>query len=471
MNEKKVKRGDTVELQISALAFEGGGIGEIDGLKIFVEGAFPGDTVSAYVFKSKKNYAEARLIEILKPSEDRITPRCEYVGTCRGCQMQEIPYDKQVDIKKSHIEDCLSRIGGFKDIKVSEIIPSKDNFFYRNKMEFSFGYDADKNFTLGMHAPNRKFDILDLKRCYLESEFSIAIVALVRKFSKDHGFIPFNFGNGEGDFRSLYIREGKRTGEVMVNIVVSDNVSQKTIDDISLLASQLSNLKSVAEGEEDKKIVSVYMTKVISKKGVPRSDRSYLLYGKASISEKMVIDDQTLNFDIYPSSFFQVNTFQAEELYRIVRDFAMEKSQGVVFDLFCGTGTIGLFLSKHVHQVIGVELVEDAVKAARENALKNGIFNADFYLGDVFKKLSEIRERPSLVVVDPPRAGLSEKSILKLNEFSPSQIIYVSCNPATLARDLKIFSEFGYRIKKIKAVDMFPHTYHIETVVLIEKDF
>lgn len=471
MNEKKIRKGDIIELSIDKLTFEGGGLGEINGLKIFVEGSFPGDIVKAFVFKSKKNYAEARLIEILTASPYRITPRCEYVGTCRGCQMQEIPYEKQVEIKKTHIEDCLSRIGGFKEVKVSEIIPSKDNFYYRNKMEFSFGYDADKNFTLGMHAPNRRFDILDLKNCFLQSEFSNAILALVRKFAKDHGFIPFNFGNGEGDFRSLYIREGKRTGEVMVNIVVSGNVSQKTIDDISELSILLSNLKSIARGEEDKKIVSVYMTKVISKKGVPRIDRPYLLFGKPSISEKMIIDDLALSFDIYPSSFFQVNTFQAEELYRIVRDFARQKAHGVVFDLFCGTGTIGLFLAKYVNQVIGVEIVEDAVKAARENALKNGIFNADFFLGDVFKKLSDIRERPSLVVVDPPRSGLSEKSILKLNEFSPSQIIYVSCNPATLARDLKIFSEFGYNIKIIKAVDMFPHTYHIETVVLIEKDF
>lgn len=469
MDIKKLKRGETIEIEIKTLAFEGGGIGDYEGLKVFVEGTMPGDKVLVYVFKVKRNFALARLVEIIEKSKDRIEPICENANVCRGCQMQFIPYQKQVEFKKKHIEDCLQRIGGFKDVTVSEMIECKNKFYYRNKMEFSFGYDAEKNFTLGMHAPNRRFDILDLKKCYLQSQFSSAILAVVRKFAIEKDFKPFNFGNGDGDFRALYIREGKRSGEVMVNIVTSDNLSQETVDDISELSVRLSNLISVAEGEEDKKIVSIYWTKIISKKGVPRSDRSTLLFGKNAISEKMIIDEDELNFDIYPQSFFQVNTFQAEELYKVVRDLAIENSQGVVFDLFCGTGTIGLFLAKHVNQVIGVELVEDAVKSARENALKNSIFNADFYLGDVFKKLAEIKERPSLVIIDPPRAGLTEKTIEKLNEFSPSQIIYVSCNPATLARDLKLFSEFGYEIKTLKGVDMFPQTYHIECVCLLEK--
>ncbi len=467
---KKLKKGDVIDIVIEKLTFEGGGLGNFEGLKVFVEGAMPNDRVLAYVFKVKKNYAEARLLEIVEQSKDRIEARCEYDEVCRGCQIQFMPYEKQVEYKISHIEDCLSKIGGINDVRISEMIKAKEQFYYRNKMEFSFGYDAEKNFSLGMHAPNRRFDILDLKHCYLQSPFSVAILALTRKFAKEKGFIPFNFANGEGDFRAIYIREGKRTGEVMVNIVSSDNVSKKTVSDIEELANLLSGLRPSIKEEENKKIVSIYWTKVISKRGVPRINKEYLLYGKNYISEKMIILDQSLEFDIYPQSFFQVNTFQAEELYKIVREMATEKSHNIVFDLFCGTGTIGLFLAKSVEQVIGIELAQDAVKSARENALKNKIFNIDFYQGDVFKKISEIKERPSLIIVDPPRAGLTEKSILKINEFSPSQIIYVSCNPATLARDLKMFKEFSYKIKEVKAVDMFPNTYHIETVVFLEKE-
>lgn len=331
-------------------------------------------------------------------------------------------------------------------------------------MEFSFGYDADMNFTLGMHVPGRRFDIMDLEECHLQSEVSYKILNEIREFMRALTWPPFKYSCGEGFLKGIFIREGKRTNEVMINLKTSDDLPEDFDEGIEKFVKMLMEIDT-----GDQKIVSIYWIKDISKRGQPRKVVEKLLHGKAALHEEMHIGEEKLSFDIRPQSFFQVNTLQAEILYSQVLEMALNKPQKLVFDLFCGTGTIGLFLAKHVEGVLGVELNESAVIAARENALKNKIFNADFFLGDVGKVLHTMKERPSLIVVDPPRAGLTGKMINKINDFDCNQIIYVSCNPATLARDCQFFAEYGYKVKKVQPVDMFPHTYHVENVCLLER--
>ena len=454
----QLKKGQIVELDIHALAFGGAGIGKHEGLTVFVNGVMPGDKVKASFKRIKPKFAEADLVEIVKESPDRVVPRCPYAETCGGCQLQHMPYDKQLEFKSQQVVDAFERIGKLYDPPVEKIIGCSEQYFYRNKMEFSFGYDAEMKFALGLHLPNRRYDILDLKECFLESEFSNEILNAVRDFAILKEWKPFKYSNGKGFLRSLYIREGKRTDEVMVNLTTSDQMPDNFEKDLKELVNVL----------ED--VTSIYWTQIISKRGVPKQIKERHLSGKKSISEKLSLENgESLNFKILPQAFFQVNTLQAEILYSQVMEFAEGTKHKVAFDLFCGTGTIGLFLAKICDQVIGIEMNEETVKSARDNARENKIFNIDFYTGDVGKMLGDIRERPSLIVVDPPRAGLTAKIIKQINDFGASSLIYVSCNPSTLARDCAELKNYGFSVKKIQPVDMFPHTYHIENVCLLER--
>ncbi len=459
----QLKKGQIVEFDIHALAFGGAGIGKHEGLTVFVEGVMPGDRVKASFTRIKKKFSEAKLVEIVKPSSDRVQSRCPYAEICGGCQLQFMPYEKQLEFKKQHVIDAFERIGKIYDPPVHDVIGCEDQFYYRNKMEFSFGYDADMEFALGMHLPGRRYDILDLKECYLQSELSSEIVNRTRDFMIEKGWPPYKYSCGEGFLRSLYIREGKKTDEVMVNLTSSDDLPENFEKGLKEFAEMLLEIDSA-------RIVSIHWSKIISRRGQRKRIEETLVHGAKAISEKMTLaNGDELVFDILPQSFFQVNTVQAEILYSHVISLVEARKHSCIFDLFCGTGTIGLFLAKHADQVLGIELNEDTVKIARENAAKNNIFNIDFYTGDVNKMLKSLRERPSLIVVDPPRAGLTEKIIKQINDFGSSQVIYVSCNPSTLARDCEWLSGYGYKVKSIQPVDMFPHTYHIENVCLLER--
>lgn len=452
------KKGEIIEFDVHALAFGGAGLGKYEGVTVFVEGTMPGDRVKASLRRIKSNFMEAKLVEIVKPSADRVEPRCPYANVCGGCHFQFMPYEKQLEFKKQHVIDAFERIGKIYDPPVGDVIGCEEEFYYRNKMEFSFGYGADMNFALGLHLPGRRYDILDLKECHLQSEASSELVNKVRDFVLKKGWEPYKYSCGEGFLRSLFIREGKRTGETMVNLATSHNVPEDVEKGMEEFAGLL--------GEVD----SVYWSQIISQRGRPKQIKERLLAGKKAITEKMILaNGDELEFDILPQAFFQVNTHQAEILYSEVLKLAAAGNHGVVFDLFCGTGTIGLFLAKHCEQVVGIELNPETVKAAHENAQKNKVFNIDFYTGDVGKMLRAMRERPSLIVVDPPRAGLTEKIVKQMNDFGASQIIYVSCNPSTLARDCDWLRGYGYGVKSIQPVDMFPHTYHIENVCLLER--
>lgn len=453
----QLKKGEIIEFTVDSLVFGGKAIGEFEGLKVFVNKAIPGDRVSASLTKIKKNYAEAQFVELLEPSKDRVKARCQHAGTCGGCTFQQLPYEKQLEAKKQFVVDAFERIGGLQNPPVRDVIACEDQFYYRNKMEFSFGYDAEMKFAMGMHLPGRRYDILDLKECHLQSEGTEELLSKVREFVTKRKWKPFKYSCGQGFLRSLFVREGKRTGELMIVLSTSDDVP-KDLD---------AGLEELSEILGDK-VTSFYWSQVISKRGSPKQIKETLIRGRKTLKEDMILENgNKLGFEIAPQAFFQPNTFQAEKLYTEV--IKLVEGGEFAFDLFCGTGTIGLFMAKHVGHVLGIELNESAVQVARENAQKNAIFNIDFFVGDVGKLVGTLKERPSVIVVDPPRAGLNEKTIAKISEFDCERIIYVSCNPSTLARDCQWLAEFGYKVESVQPVDMFPHTYHIENVCLLKR--
>lgn len=473
-----LRKGQVVELEILSLAFGGAGIGKYDGLTVFVQGTMPGDKVKAAFTRIKSNFAEADLVEIVKGAADRKEPVCEYFGLCGGCQLQFMPYEKQLEIKRQQVVDSFERIGKIYGAPVRDVLGATGSqgpageYFYRNKMEFSFGYDKEMNFRFGMHIPGRRFDIFDIEKCYLQSEFTNQVVNQVRDFVKVREWVPFKFSCGEGFLRQLIMREGKRTGEVMAILYTSDDLPVDFEKELEKMVDELRKIEM-----EGKKLTSFYWLTVISKRGVPRQVKEKLIFGKEAMTEEMILGGgEKLAFDILPQAFFQVNTLQAEVLYSQVVEMAglgVGASAGadrkLIYDLFCGTGTIGLFLAKYAERVVGVEINEDAVKSAKKNAEKNRIYNIDFLVGDVDKVVKELKEFPDLVVVDPPRAGVTPKLIEKISEFSAKQIVYVSCNPATLARDCSLLAEYGYKVKEVRPVDMFPQTFHIECVCLLER--
>ncbi len=461
-----LRKGQIVELLIEKMAFGGKGIGEYDGLKVFVKNTMPGDKIEAAFTRIKRNFAEAELVRILDKSRDRVVEKCRYASVCGGCQMQHIPYSTQLVIKKQHVVDCFERIAAIENPPVEDIVPCSERYFYRNKMDFSYGYDGEMDSALGLHLPGRRYDILDIEECHLQSDFSSRILNFSREFFTEKNWQPYKYSCGQGFVKSLCIRDAKRTGEVMINLVTSDDIPNNFDEDLENFVSGILKLT-----DEKFKITSVYWSKVISRRGQRKRIEEKLIYGKEFLTEEMKLDSgDLLKFDIAPQSFFQVNTFQAEILYSQVVKLLLEKPQSVVFDLFCGTGTIGIFVAKYVEKVIGIEINEEAVRSALRNAELNGVQNIDFVCGDAHKIAGELEESPSTIIVDPPRPGLSQELIETVCEFSPERVIYVSCNPATLARDCEIFEESSYRVCKIVPVDMFPHTYHIETIVLLEKE-
>ncbi|MFC1615530.1 23S rRNA (uracil(1939)-C(5))-methyltransferase RlmD [Patescibacteria group bacterium] len=465
----QLKKGQIIEIEIEKLAFGGAGIGKFENRPVFIKQTIPGDLVKASLRKIKEKYMEAQLEEIIKKSKSRVDAKCPHFDKCGGCQFQSMPYDMQLSIKKQHVIDSFERIGKISNPPVKEVIGCKDPYFYRNKMEFSFGFDENMEFALGLHLPGRRYDILDLDQCYLQSEFSTEIVNTVRDFCLKHNWEPRKYSAETGYLKSLFIREGKRTGEVMINLVTSDEVPDSFKEELKYFCVELLKLNS-RNIEGEKKISSIYWSRKIARRGIPSRIEETHLYGKKTLTEKMVLSNgDELCFDISPQAFFQVNTFQAEILYSQIVELVAKDSHQHAFDLFCGTGTIGLFLAKHVENVLGVELNQSAIDSAKVNATRNNIFNVDFFVGSVVKVLQNVRDRPSLIVVDPPRAGLTQKLISKISQFDSSKVIYVSCNPATLARDCNWFSEYGYKLKSAQPVDMFPHTYHIENVCLLER--
>lgn len=477
-NAVQFSQGDIIELTIESTGFEGKSVAKVDGFVVFVEGAVAGDIVRAKVFKTKKKFAEAKVVDVVSPSKDRVAARCTYFGTCGGCKWQHVGYATQLQYKQQHVIDAIERIGGFSGIPILPIIGSAEEYFYRNKLEFSFSPKAwltekdkaaeepdasssprDTSFALGFHVPQRWDKVLHVDECFLLSELSNGILNAVRTFAEAHAIPPYDPETESGFFRNLVIREGKNTGDVMVNVVSFEDSPEVMTALTASLIKQFPEITTVINN----------VTKRKSQVAVGEYEKIY--YGGGIIHDTI---GKRL-FQISANSFFQTNTKQAERLYSVVKEYAALKPSDVVYDLYCGTGSIGISISDSVRQVVGIELVESSIENAKKNAALNGITNCEFLCGDLKALLTKDvawKERfgvPDVIIVDPPRSGIHPKAVAELGAMNVPVIVYVSCNPATLARDLQLLALFGYTVEKIQPVDMFPHTYHIECVARLVK--
>ena len=448
--------GDRIELSLETLALGGEAIARFDkGMVVFVRGGIPGDRGIVEIIKRKRKFATGKLVELLDPSPLRIEPRCEYFGRCGGCKWQYLKYEDQLNFKQQQVREAFQHIGKLQDIRVNDIIGMESPWYYRNKMEFSFGQDEEEGLILGQHYAGRWDKKIDLQNCYLQSEDSVEIFALCRDFARKQNLTVFSSDTEEGLLRHLVVREGKHSGDIMVNIVTSGEHFSQADRFVRYLTAGMPRITSIVH--------TINRRKGQSSQG----QEEILLYGEPTIQETI----NGLSFEISAQSFFQTNSLQTEILYQTIQRMAEVPQSGTAVDLYCGTGSIALHLAPQAKMVYGIELVEDSILNARKNAERNKIKNVEFHCGEVQKVMPTLDfEQPDVMVVDPPRAGLSKKVVGHILKADSRQIIYVSCNPATLARDIAMILDGGYSIREIQPVDMFPHTYHIETVVNLMKE-
>ena len=453
---------------IEAVAAEGKALARVDGTVLFVQFAVPGDVVDVKVTKKKKNYMEGYILRMVEPSKDRLEPFCKHFGVCGGCKWQPLPYQMQLQAKQQQVYDQLVRIGHLDVPEISPIIASDKTIFYRNKLEFTFsqrrwfneGEDPD-SFTpeqrcgLGFHV-GRFFDkVLDIEQCYLQAEPSNSIRLFIKKYALDNGLTFFNIREHVGFLRNMFIRTTEK-GEVMLIVCFyhEDKPAREALLD--------------AVAKQFPQIVSLYYV-INGKANDSIADQECILYkGDEAIYESM----ENLRFKIGPKSFYQTNSPQAYKLYSVARDFAALTGNEVVYDLYTGTGTIAQFVSGKASKVFGIEYVPEAIADARINADANGISNCEFFAGDMKDILTdsfvEQHGRPDVVILDPPRAGIHPDVAQVILNAAPERMVYVSCNPASQARDLEILCK-DYRITAVQPVDMFPHTHHVENVVALER--
>tara|TARA_Y100001970_G_scaffold156460_1_gene191441 strand:- start:14775 stop:16181 length:1407 start_codon:yes stop_codon:yes gene_type:complete len=462
-----IKRGSELVLKIESLAYGGMGLARESNFVIFVKQAIPGQKVLVRVYKKRRGYAEARVIKLLNESPNAIDVCCNHYWICS--KLQSLSYSEQLKEKSAQVEDAFNRIGGFHDFKLEKVRPAKNIYHYRNKMEFTFSPNrwvldsepegVDRSFALGLHIPGRFDKILDIKNCHIQPEIGNKILSLTREVCLKHSELrPYDPRSHIGFLRFLMIRYGINTGDLMVNLVTSYH----DINKISPLTDAL--LENFPE------ITSLVNNVNTRKADVAFGEYETLLFGESFIREK--IDDFT--FEISANSFFQTNTFQGEILYEEVKNLIGLKGDEIVYDLYCGTGTIALFLSKNAKTVYGFEVIRSALDDAEKNADINDISNVHFIKAnlDTYFKSGQLPKRipkPDVIVVDPPRAGLHKDMSSYLPKLKAKKIVYISCNPTTQARDAKILFENGYEITRSVMVDMFPHTPHIEMVLLFSK--
>ncbi|HVB03986.1 MAG TPA: 23S rRNA (uracil(1939)-C(5))-methyltransferase RlmD [Chitinophagaceae bacterium] len=455
------------EVLVSGYAAEGRSLARIEGKVVFIEGAVPGDLVDVRIGKNKKDWAEGKVIRFHQYSLHRVEPFCSHFGVCGGCKWQMLPYDQQLQFKQQQVQDSLERIGKLDLPALNPILGAARTSFYRNKLEFTFSnrawlpeeeYDPQQEAfprrdALGFHLPGGFDKVLDIHKCYLQEDPSNQIRDTIRVYALEHGLSFYDIRTGEGWLRNLVIRIC-RSGEVLVNLVFHHDDREQRELLLDHLIRQLPSINSV-----------VYT--INSKANDNLSDQQCITYrGPGYLLEQL----GGFQFRIGPKSFFQTNSYQGEKLYEVVRTFADLHGEETVYDLYCGTGTIGIFVSPGARRVIGVELLGEAIEDARENARINQIGHAQFFSGDVNTICNDLffqeHGAPDLVITDPPRAGMTSKLMDKLIDMESPRIVYVSCNPATQARDLVKLGDH-YTVEKVQPVDMFPHTQHIENVVLL----
>ncbi|MEW6654249.1 MAG: 23S rRNA (uracil(1939)-C(5))-methyltransferase RlmD [Bacteroidota bacterium] len=479
-----MKKGDILDLEISGCAFEGKGIAKIikeihaaneepKKFVVFVDGAYPGDVVSAQVGKIRKSYAEARIKTLHKESPLRTIAHCKHFGTCGGCKSQNLLYQHQAKFKEEQVKDIFERLGGLKDFENFPIVKSEKIYFYRNKLEYSFADRRwlseneinsmqeipDRNFALGFHIPGMYDKVLNIEECHLQSETSNKILNLTRKFFKERKISIYSTKVHEGFLRNLVIKQASNTNDLMVNLVVNEENEELLGDYKEILLKEIPSITTIIFNISKKKAT------------VAIGDYEIVAHGCGFIIDKI----GKSKYIISANSFFQTNTLQAENLYNTALEFACFTGNEIVYDLYSGAGTIPIFISDKVKHIYGFESVEPAIKDAYANKKLNSVNNYEPILADLNKSFLPIvmeknLPKPDVIITDPPRSGMHTKTVDDILKLNPAKIVYVSCNPATQARDVKLLCNGGYKLVKNRPVDMFPHTFHIENVALLEYD-
>ena len=469
-----LKKGTEIELVVENLSFGGKGLARVNGLVVFVDRTIPGQRVLVRITRKKSSYAEARVLAVLEDSPQAIAPRCTHFGTCGGCLWQNLPYEEQLKVKRDMVGECLAHIGGLPHDLVLPTLPSPQIYYYRNKMEFSFAVrrwlskgemdrnhmQKPRNFALGLHVKRFYNRVLDIEECHLQSPLSVAILKQVRRFALASGLPPYNTLDHSGFWRFLVVRDSKHTGQILVELITAPHRSTASLTEklAIVLLAEVPEITTLIHGVSAKKAQ------------IASADSQRLILGPGYIEEWL----GDFHFRISSEAFFQTNSQAGKILLDQVLAGCALTGPEVVWDLYCGTGTMAIGVAKGARKVIGFELNQEAVADARINAGLNGIDNCEFLVGDLVGLLNNPSHlldqygEPDVVVTDPPRAGMHPSVVKQLAALAPPKIVSVSCNPATLARDLKMLTE-KYRLLRVQPVDMFPHTPHIEAVAVLER--
>jgi 23S rRNA (uracil1939-C5)-methyltransferase len=449
-----VARNDELELTIDSLAYGGNGVARLNGFVVFVRRGLPGDTVRARVTKVKRGWAEAMATEVLTPSPQRVDAPCEHFPACGGCRFQDLGYEAQAAAKEAQVRDALVRIGRIVDPPLEPIVPADAVFHYRNKLEYSFT-DTPKGAALGFHRAGRWDEVLEVERCWLTTDLGNRIREAVREWAQEEGLPAYDQEAQTGYLRHLVVREGRNTGQALVLLVTAPGDLQGADRFVAALR-QFPEVRSIHWAVNDSPAEATNLP-------------TNLLSGEEAIVEELL----GLRFRVRPNAFLQTNTAMAERLYELAIEYAGLTGTETVYDLYCGIGTIGLSMASRALTVWGVDVSHESVACAIENAGLNQATNATFFAGEVGASLDELPDRagrPDVAVVDPPRAGLSGKALRRLARLEAPRLVYVSCNPTTLAGNLKeLTTEWGYRLERVRPVDMFPHTPHVESVALLSR--
>ena len=463
-----LKKGAEIIVDIDSLAFGGKGLARYNNIVVFVRNGIPGQKLKVLIIKKSKNYFESKILEIITESKHYQKPPCEHFTYCGGCSFQNLDYTIQTNQKSNQIKDVFNRIGFQKDFDVAPIRICDDNYHYRNKMEFTFSNrrwilknepeNVKSDFALGLHIPGRYDKILNINECPIQTNEPNEILNIVQKNTLN--MAPYDIIAHTGFLRNLIIRHAKNTNEIMVNIVTASENTQALQPIVEQIIKKVKNVKSIVNNVTARKA------------GVSTGEYEITLYGESFIQETI----NGLTFNISSNSFFQTNTKQTEILYSMIIEESKLSGNEIIYDLYCGTGTIGIAMAQYAKYIYGFEINESAVNDAIENAKINTIKNIKFFKGDlqnIFRVNldTEKLEKPDIIIIDPPRAGMHKKTILDITEKRPKKIVYISCNPSTQARDVKELSEYHYSLKKILPLDMFPHTPHVENIAILEKSY
>ena len=450
-----VKKNDQLIINIEDIGTSGEGIGKYEGYTLFVNNTTIGDKALIKVMKTGKTYGYARLMELMEPSSHRVKPRCPIADKCGGCQIMHMNYAKQLEYKEDKVKSCLTRIGGFTDIPMEPICGMDEPYYYRNKSQFPVARDKDGKVTIGFYA-GRTHSIIDTDHCYIGAKENIEIIKFLRSFIEEYKIEPYDEVRNTGLIRHILTRVGYATGEIMVCLVINGkDISHK--NELIEGLTKINGMKSICLN------INTTNTNVIL------GDKIVPVWGEPYITDTI----GSVKYRISPLSFFQVNPVQTEKLYNIALDYAGLSGNELVWDLYCGIGTISLFLAQKAKQVYGVEIIPEAIADARTNARINGIDNVEFFVGPAEEilpmKYKEDKISADVIVVDPPRKGCDQSLLDTILSIGPEKIVYVSCDPATLARDLKYLCADDYEIKRVRPVDQFGHSVHVETVVLMSR--